>query len=233
MKKTIVSILLILLLVFTACSADKAETPETALETVGEPVSESSEPAAPTANNRDSLIYKYYSKFIEKKEFTFTQSMRYEIGDQAFDTQSSISRKGEDFVVTSTQTSAGQTMQYRTLFLDGKVYMIDDTLKTVQQGSDEIAGSPDDFAAVLGQIETLNLTTGQETVDGVNYVTEKVTESGITTTYYFEGDILKFYEIGSESGKTRMTVDGYSLEADKVHLEYPTDYQEILESPIQ
>lgn len=236
MKKIIVSILLVVLLGVSACSPDKAETQviapveETPTETV---IEATKEPTGTPGDNKDSLIYKYYSKFIDKKQFTFKQSMRYEMGDQTFDTQSSISRDGEDFVVTSIQKNGSQTMQYRTLFLKGKVYMIDDTLKTVQQGSDEIAGSPEDFADVLGQIELLNLTTGQETLEGVTYVTEQVTESGITTTYYFEGDILKFYEIGSESGKTRMTVDGYSLEADQVNLEYPVDYQEVVASPIQ
>lgn len=245
MKKIIVSMLLIALLVFTACSAKNTETPttdsaapvqtetESPAQTVTEPAA-TTEPTTPsTGGNKDSLTYQYYDKFIQKKQFTFNQSMSYQIGEQTFNTKSSISRDGENFVMTSIQENGGQTMKYRTLFLDGKVYMIDDTAKTIQQGSAEVAGSPDDFAAVLTQIEQLNLTTGQETVDGVTYATESVTESGITSTYFFEGDILKFYEIGSESGKTRMTVEGYSLEPDKANLEFPVDYQEIVESPIQ
>lgn len=253
MRKIIISLILIGLLVLAGCSgksetAEPETTPpvsETPVETPSQDVTPPQEPETesesdsqvetkpadlpdgPTALGEKSKTYKWYSKLFGAKEFTMVQRMQFSIGDAESSTVSVTAYRDGVYASKSTFSGGGETNEVRLLLEDKKVTTIYDSMKmyTVSDISEEMDTSFN-MEEMLGEISEAEFVSGTAEIDGEKYDTETFVNQGISMTYFFQGDDLKFFEAGTEAAATRVYIDEATLGVDPALFEIPDDYEE-------
>lgn len=255
MRKTIISLILIGLLVLAGCSSKPEtvepettppiseanvetpsddvtppENPETESESVIETETEAKPvdlPDGPTNAGRNSKTYKWYSKLYKSKEFTITQRMQFNIGDASSTSVSVTAYRDGVYASKSSFSGGGETNEIRLILEDTKVTTIYDNMKSysVSDISEEMDTSfnMDDM---LDEIAVSEFVAGTAEVDDEKYDTETFVNQGITMTYYFKGDDLKFFDAGTEAAASRVYIDDASFKVDPALFEIPDDYTE-------
>lgn len=253
MRKIIISLILIGLLVLAGCSG-KAETAEpettplvseTPVETPSQDVTPPQEPETesesdsqvetepadlpdgPTSLGEKSKTFKWYSKLFGAKEFTMVQRMQFSIGDAESSTVSVTAYRDGVYASKSIFSGGDETTEFRLLLEDKKVTTIYDDMKTysVSEISEEMDTSFN-LEDTLEDISAAEFVSGTAEIDGEKYDTETFVNQGITMTYFFKGDDLKFFDAGTEAAATRVYIDEASFEIDPALFEIPDDYEE-------
>lgn len=251
--KRMISVLIISLLIFTACSTnnDKADSNATAEAettvatetqteaTTTEPEATATEPEttspatsdAPKQSGQSSKTANFYANLYESEEFSLHQHMDLEINGIKTKSVSVISRKGEKYASNTEWVTGDERNGLRLIFDADHVYSLDAQSKTYWVGN---ASDIPNFSAAatqsLNMLRSLEFVSGEAEVDGEKYQTETFVDQGITLTYFFQGDDLKFFENSTEGSLTRVYIDEAKQQADDELFEIPSDFTEV-ESP--
>lgn len=249
MKKIILSVLLVSLLVFTACSTPETATPapdqeveqtttetpapaptpsETPVAETEEPVKEPAPVDGPKVDGSASKTLKYYRDLFNSPQYTMKQYMSFTIGDVETKSTTTTMRDGERYaVVTQWQSGEGEPSTFRIIMDGDTIYNVDDATKTYwSTPKSEEMDIPMQTGELMKQFERMEYVQGEAEVDGKVYQTETYVDQGLTMTYFFDGNVLKFIDAISENASTRTYIESAETSVDKAMFEIPDDYTE-------
>lgn len=206
----IVAIIVVILaiLVGAAYFFFRQKTPSTA---------QTGEVAAPTVNEKvadlGDLGRSKTARFLGQNQYSFTYSLESptEAGSAM---EINIVKRGEDVFTRA----VGFGMD--SLVLGDDFYQINHDSKVIHHRLATVADKPSFTDSTYQEDETITLTTGQETIGGLTYDTEKF---GDDSTFYFIGDELKMFK--EDTTGLTMLVKNFSHTIDESVFTLPADYQ--------